>query len=778
MIALAAVRGRAASLAGTFAGLTLGVALIAMTLLVHVSAMPRTPQRLAAAPVLVHGPVAPDAAGVGSGVRPWAGPDAVALAQRLAGLPEVAAAVPDRSFYAQLVVDGAPVGDPADAAAGHGWSSAALGAYPLVGGVAPDADGEVAADAATGLAVGARTTLLTARGPAEVTVTGLVGGPGVYLSEDAAARLSPGVPVIGLLLRPGADPAAVAVAAREAAPGAVVATGEQRAALEPVQQAKTRWLGTQLLIAMASLAVFVTVFVVASTFALNVAQRRRELGLLRTVGATPRQIRRIVLGEALLVGAAGGIAGALLGTAAAGPAGRLLVRWGLADPGLEVRLQLLPVLAAVAVGVGVALVGAYAAGRRAAKVPPMAALRDAAVEARAMGPGRWLLGGGAFVLGGFLAARTATAAADERVNAALFAAMALTAAAALLAPVLLPPLVRLVSWPLRAARGAGPMLVRAESLTAARRTAATAAPVIATVGFAVLLSGMVSTMREAYPAGQAAKLAGITVAVPDRTPGLTDAALAAGGRAVLPSRVYAEGLSIAAFGTATGPVSVAAGVADALGVRIGDTVTVVFADGLTERLTIARVTPDGQVDDDLILPRDLVRRHDPSALAAAVVGVDAAALAGLPGVEVLDAKAYADRESGEDSRLLWLFATVLIALSVGYTGIAVVNTMAMSAEGRRPDLAVLRGAGTTPRQALRHAAAEVLLVVALGAGLGLAVTVLPLLGMAAGLEEEVGVPVALRLHWPVTAATVLATAVVAVVASLTVTRRAWRHQAR
>lgn len=774
MIALASVRGRAASLAGTFAGLTLGVALIAMTLLVHVSAQPRTPQRLAAAPVLVHGPLAPDAAGVGSGVRPWPGPDAVALAERLAGLPGVAAAVPDRSFYAQLVVGGDPVGDAEDAAAGHGWSSAALGAYPLVEGVAPAADGQVAADAATGLAVGARTTLLTASGPAEVTVAGLVGGPGVYVSDAVAARLSPGVPVIGLLLRPGADPAGVAAAARDAAPAAVVATGEQRAALEPVQQAKTRWLGTQLLIAMASLAVFVTVFVVASTFALNVAQRRRELGLLRTVGATPRQIRRFVLGEALLVGAAGGVAGALLGTAAAGPAGGLLVRWGLADPGLQVRPQLLPVLAAVAVGVGVALVGAYAAGRRAAKVPPMAALREASVEARAMGPGRWLLGGGALGLGGLLAARTATAAADERVNAALFAAMALTAAAALLAPVLVPPLVRFVSWPLRGARGAGPMLVRAESLTAARRTAATAAPVIATVGFAVLLSGMVATMREAYPAGQAAKLAGITVAVPDRTPGLTDAAT--GGRAVLPSRVYADGLSIAAFGTADGPVSVAAGVADALGVRAGDTVSVVFADGNAERLTIEKVTPDGQVDDDLILPRDLVRRHDPSALAEAVVGVDAAALSGLPGVEVLDAKAYADRSSGEDSRLLWLFATVLIALSVGYTGIAVVNTMAMSAESRRPDLAVLRRAGATPRQTLRYAAAEALLVVALGAGLGLAVTVPPLLGMAAGLEQEVGVPVALRLHWPVLVATVLATAAVAVAASLTATRRASGHR--
>ncbi|MFC7762633.1 hypothetical protein ACFQY4_34745 [Catellatospora bangladeshensis] len=128
---LASVRGRAVSLAGTFAGLALGVALIAMSLLVYASAQPRPPERLSAAPVVVHGPVLPDASGIGDGVRPWSADQAQALAERLAVLPGVAAAVPDRSFYAQLVVDGRPVGDPEDAGAGHGWPSAALGAYPL-----------------------------------------------------------------------------------------------------------------------------------------------------------------------------------------------------------------------------------------------------------------------------------------------------------------------------------------------------------------------------------------------------------------------------------------------------------------------------------------------------------------------------------------------------------------------------------------------------------------------------------------------------------------------
>ncbi|PIE28047.1 MAG: hypothetical protein CSA58_01125 [Micrococcales bacterium] len=70
-------------------------------------------------------------------------------------------------------------------------------------------------------------------------------------------------------------------------------------------------------------------------------------------------------------------------------------------------------------------------------------------------------------------------------------------AAALLVPVVTGPVVRVVTWPARQTRGAGPMLLRAELLNATARTAALAAPVIATVGFAVLISGYVPTSRQA-----------------------------------------------------------------------------------------------------------------------------------------------------------------------------------------------------------------------------------------------------------------------------------------
>ncbi|SCG72004.1 ABC transporter permease [Micromonospora halophytica] len=150
-------------------------------------------------------------------------------------------------------------------------------------------------DRTLGLLPGGPITLLTAAGPGPYTVTGLVDAPGVYVADEVAAALAPGVRGIGLLVAPGADPGEVAEAARGVVGGDGRAlTGDRRSALEARGDARTRWIGMQVLTATAALARFVTVFVVASTFAFTFAQRRRELGLLRAVGATPRQVRRMV----------------------------------------------------------------------------------------------------------------------------------------------------------------------------------------------------------------------------------------------------------------------------------------------------------------------------------------------------------------------------------------------------------------------------------------------------------------------------------------------------
>jgi putative ABC transport system permease protein len=152
-----------------------------------------------------------------------------------------------------------------------------------------------------------------------------------------------------------------------------VLTGDDRGALEPRADARTRWIGMQVLTAVAALTGFVTVFVVASTFAFTVTQRRREMGLLRAVGATPRQVRRMVYAEALLVGGVGAVFGVVAGVVLAPVMARVLVDAGFEPATYEVRYSPLPLLGALVLGPLVALAGAWAAARRAARVRPLEA---------------------------------------------------------------------------------------------------------------------------------------------------------------------------------------------------------------------------------------------------------------------------------------------------------------------------------------------------------------------------------------------------------------------
>lgn len=133
---------------------------------------------------------------------------------------------------------------------------------------------------------------------------------------------------------------------------------------------------------MAGVSLFMAMFVVASTFGFVVAARQRELGLLRLVGATPRQVRRMVLGESTIVAVVATVAGALLATLATPVFVALLEAKGL----LAVELTMPPPWIAWAAsggcGIGVALLGSWRASKRAARVSPVAALREAGLERR------------------------------------------------------------------------------------------------------------------------------------------------------------------------------------------------------------------------------------------------------------------------------------------------------------------------------------------------------------------------------------------------------------
>ncbi|MEV8516981.1 ABC transporter permease [Dactylosporangium sp. NPDC051484] len=762
-------------LAGAFVAVAIGVTIVALSTLLLASGRPHVPDRLAAAAVVVQSPIARTPADPFPPTRPWSSQTADELVRRLAAVPGVASAVADRSFYAQVLVGGRPDHRTRQ---GHGWSSALLGALRLSAGAPPQRPGEVVVGRTLGLAPGASVTVLTATGPATYTVTGVVDEPAIYVADATAATLGPGVHAVGLVLAPGADPDEVAAAARGivGADGQVY-TGDGRSALEPRDEAQTRWVGMQVLTGTAALAGFVTVFVVASTFAYTVTQRRREFGLLRTIGASPRQIKRMLYAEALVVGTTGALVGLALGTVFAPAVGDVLIDVGFEPATYTVRYTLWPAAVSFAVGPVVALLGVWGASWRASRVPPLEALREAAVEQRPMGRLRWIAGVLLVALGLALAIGTATSdRAEDGANFALYSAMSLVLGATVLAPAFVPLVVRAVTWPALRSRGAVALLVREGALTAARRTASTAAPVLLTVAFAVLVSGLVRTTTEAYAAGRAAAVRAGSVVAPDGTPGLTDAAVAAvPGAALLPTAVFAGdrpltalGVDPAAFAAVNRRLEVVSGsIGDLRGDATvvvtesvvaasagGAALTVRFADGEQVPLRVVAVVTDDSLPGDLLLSRPVVRQHDPSALTSAVYLSGPVELPPNSGARVLDVATYAAEADQEEDRLVWIFTLLLIGVSAGYGAIAVANTLLMAAAARKPDLRVLRLAGATRRQIARVVAAESAVVVLIGSVLGGAVAFVALLSIRQGLSAQAGAPVDLVVPWSVIGAVV------------------------
>ncbi|MPY63201.1 ABC transporter permease, partial [Streptomyces spongiae] len=251
---------------------------------------------------------------------------------------------------------------------------------------------------------------------------------------------------------------------------------------------------------------FVSVFVTASTFAFVVALRRREFGLLRMAGATPGQVRRVLLGEALAVGVVASAVGCALGAWGAPLLVRELVDGGVAPSWFALRGEVAwPYHVAFWTGVSVALSGAWVAARRAGRTGPVEALREASVDVGALpwfrrAVGLVLLGGGLGLLAWKAGAEPA-----ELLKRKTYTTqpMLLVTAVAALAPLLVRPAVRLLALLLRPVlrpvrwSGALGLLVRENASASVRRTAAVAAPVLVTVALAGALLGSAQTVAAA-----------------------------------------------------------------------------------------------------------------------------------------------------------------------------------------------------------------------------------------------------------------------------------------
>ena len=157
-------------------------------------------------------------------------------------------------------------------------------------------------------------------------------------------------------------------------------TGGARGAAEYPELELTRTILIPVTAAFGGLAVFIAIFVVASTLGLSIQQREREIALLRAVAATPGQIRRMIAWEAAIVALIGSAAGIWPGIVLGRAIAHGLMQHGIVPPNFTLNYDWLPAAAAICGGVAAALLAVLAAGRRAARVPPTLALTDAAAE--------------------------------------------------------------------------------------------------------------------------------------------------------------------------------------------------------------------------------------------------------------------------------------------------------------------------------------------------------------------------------------------------------------
>ncbi|MFJ9343325.1 FtsX-like permease family protein [Streptomyces sp. NPDC101733] len=589
----------------------------------------------------------------------------------------------------------------------------------------------------------------------------------------------------------------------------------------------------KLLTFMAGMSGFVSVFVVASTFAFAVAGRRRETALLRAVGATPRQVRLLVLGEAVVVSLAASVCGALLGLAVAPLFARWLVSRGAAPEGFTVEISAGPLLVAAAVEVAVAVVGAYAAARRAGRVRPVEALGDAAVDGKVMTLGRWLWAVGyLLVFATVLVLFTTMPPGMDQdpqlrdpqnmpVWSLLIDVMAIMAVA-LFAPLLVPALVRLLTLPVLPASGAVGLLARQNALAAVRRTVSTATPMFLVIGLTGTVVGSTLTFgdartvqsREALRASYVVEPIGGSTLTPDTVerlralPGVgtttvrttwlngldggsgsgsgaaasgTIAATAVDGDAAATWRLPTEAGSLDALRGSS--VAVSRSLAEANGWQVGDRLTTTLDDGTSVTLAVVALVKTPLSLAEVLLPYAVVAGHlndEPRPTAAFLTAPDGApAPAAVPGAEVTAAAAW----GGDDdprSRSDWIAMIAILGPALLYALIAIVNTMMMSTGDRLRDFSTLRLTGGNDRQVLSMVGVEALLTAATATALALLVTTgtqaatLLLIGNRI-LESGPSLP--LSLPWTAIGAAAVAGLGLALVSSLVPARIALRARA-
>lgn len=705
------------------------------------------------------------------------------LVQKVAEVNGVAKAVGEVSFPATV--------GSGQQGLGHGWGSSGLAPYKIVKGTPPAHAGEVVL---TNGKPGSKVEITVRGVPQTYTVSGVAHGPKgqVFFSDSEAAELAGHagmVDTIGVTVAQGTDVGKVRKDMSKAVGNQVdLLTGADRGLAEHEVGAEKEGL-IALAGSFGGIATMTMMFVVASTLALVAQHRHRELALMRTIGATPRQVRRMVLVEALMVSIPAAAAGCVPGLFLGKFLFERLAEHGVASPYITYRQGWLPLVTGMGAALLAAIGAAVIAGRKAGKTRPVEALADAGLQrkwfswVRLISGLLFLAGGGALVIvtmavmSGPLASATAGP-----------AVLCWSIGIALLGPGITKLVVALLSGPARVISGTTGRLAILN--VRARTTAMSGAvmPVMLASGIATSFLYMQTTQVAAgervftdtlrADAVVSSTAGGLRPGLLDqvrRTPGVAGASAYVTSTGVVdePRKGFpADGTPLQGISAQghDGPASVRvisgslAGLsgdtvalphhqASKAKLHLGDQITMTLGDGAQVEVRVVATFAAKRGYESILLPADLLAEHTRTGLPDRIMvkaadGTGTAQLKAslhkaLPGL-VVSGREEVIAENNEDLQTQAWVNYLIVGMIIAYTAVSVVNTLVASTVRRRREFGLQRLTGSTPAQVLRMMIGEGVLVALAGLLLGTLVAVLTVLPFSAKVGPVSG-PVSIYL---------------------------------
>jgi putative ABC transport system permease protein len=727
-------------------------------------------------------------------------PESLLVAVR--GVDGVAAAEGSIQGFAQLVgSDGeAGISDGLDVTIGSNWiADGRLNPLDLAEGRAPEGPSEVVLDKAAvereGWVLGDTVTVLGKSAPRDMTIVGIAtygaieGLPGTTLVatdtptaqelfaepgafDSIAVAAAPGV---------GADELSTRVGDALRGESVSVMTGEQDVADKQAEMKEDLAFFNTFLLSFAYVALFVGMFIIYNTFSIVVAQRTRDMAMLRAIGASRRQVLRSVLLEAVLVGVVAAAVGLGVGVALSYGLRALLDAVGLAIPSGSVVITTNTIVIAAVVGIVVTVASALAPARRAGRVRPIAALRESAMDRTGASLARPIIGLVVSAIGVTTFAAGTQATGDSALSLIGLGALATILGVFVLGPVIARPVLRVLGVPATRLSGTTGRLAQENARRNPRRTAATASALmigVALVGFITILAASTQTsveravdrsLRADYvvesgswgEGGFSPVLAGDLAARPEvdtlsplrSSPVEVDGAttdLNAVDTAVI-DRLYdldvVEGSITDVHG---GAIGVDADHAAAEGLGLGDTVTVIFADGHQVDLEVAALFAEPLLSTGSpwlvgldTFEANVTDQYDRQLYVTIAAGVDAATsqqaldavLEQWPNAELLDQAGFKENITEEIDMILNLIYG-LLALAVVIALIGVANTLALSVHERTREIGLLRAVGMTRGQVRASVRWESVMIALLGTVLGAGLAVAGAWGIVQALDTE------------------------------------------